>query len=133
MRTVEMEIVFSEKPADSALIALNDSTGVLMDLADSAGSDKNQYQNHYNVEQDNYMRLFGKYLPKPEPPLEKEEILEDLEVNDEGDADNESMTKKERRKAKREGKRRKKEESRKAKREMAGEDIDKDQTVEEGL
>src|SRR5690606_2976958 len=74
MRVVKMEKVFPEKdPAyDSLMLALNTvAVAENLDLDSLIGAEP-QFQYNYNVEQENYMRLFGKYLPQPKAPPSEE-------------------------------------------------------------
>lgn len=103
MRTVEMEIVFPGNPdtEDSTLTASNEVTDLTLDQTDSLKNHFNGPVNHYNVEQQNYMKLYGEYLPKPTPELEEDEILEELETDSEKMPGFSNMTRKERRQAER--------------------------------
>ncbi len=111
-----MEKVFPEKEVldDSLLLALNAPDGGTGDL-DSLVNAPPEKIYRYNVEQENYNRLFGKYLYKPPPPEEEDDEFSE----DNPDADvapqeepAREMTRKERRQARKEEKARQKEEKR---------------------
>lgn len=114
-RTVKMERIYPEKELedDSLSLALNtpqEGEGGNVDSLINAPQEK---EYHYNVEQANYNRLFGKYIYKPPPPEpegvgESEESLEQS-ADVEGEVPAE-MSKKEKRRARKEAKAREKEE-----------------------
>lgn len=115
IRVVKMEKIFPEKEVvdDSLLLALNTPEGETGDLDSLANAPPAKIY-HYNVEQENYNRLFGKYLYKPPPPEEDEFDEEGAATPDavpQGEPASE-MTRKEKRQAKKEAKARKKEEER---------------------
>jgi hypothetical protein len=111
IRVVKMERIYPEKETvdDSLLLALNPVEGEGGDL-DSLVNAPPEKNYHYNVEQENYNRLFGKYLYKPPPP-EEEEATEEIskqEAVPPGDPATE-MSRKERRQARKEAKAKEKE------------------------
>lgn len=115
-RTVKMERIYPEKELedDSLLLALNsplEGEGGNIDSLINAPQEKVY---HYNVEQANYNRLFGKYIYKPPPP-EADDVEESDESVDQGvDASEEvpvEMSRKEKRKARKEAKAKEREEA----------------------
>ena len=116
MRIVKMERIYPEKDvndstsSDSLAMALNTSKdGGVGDL-DSLVNAPPEKSYNYNVEQANYNRLFGKYLYKPPPPEseEDEEALAPDAVPQEEEQEN--LSRKERRQARKEARAKEKEE-----------------------
>lgn len=130
MRIVKMEKVFPEKnpSVDSAMLALgNANEEGEMDL-DSLVSAAPKTQYHYNVEQENYVRLFGKYLYKPPPPEEEESTDTPTDESTEAVKDEtENMSRKERRQARKEAKQKSKEEAQQQEAGKPDENIQEDQ------
>ena len=106
-----MEKVFPEKDPtyDSLMMALNASAETGNLNLDSLMEAQSSLLLHYNVEQENYLRLFGDYLPKPKASEPKEEAAVDIDAESEA-VEEENLSRKERRRAKKEAKEKAKEE-----------------------
>lgn len=117
MRVVRMERIYPQEDVndsisnDSSAMALNTpQEGGVGDL-DSLVNAPPEKKYHYNVEQANYNRLFGKYLytpPPPDPEEDEEELAQDALPQEE---EQEDLTRKERRQARKEARAQEKEEA----------------------